>query len=351
VLIVRLTTDDESQVEAAMDERLNIEQQMVRYLLGELSIKDKLEMEMEFFTDPEIFDLLQGVEHDLIEGYINGKLSPSGRIRFERNYMTTPARLERVRFFHTLATVLPFDSYEFESRESAQEPVYAPAYDTSELEKKSSIWEIFLAPFRAPKLAFGISMAAALLILAVVGGVRIFEALTPKVQDISKNEPRPSAPNEDTKRDNADVKVPDDQSAPAISVVQATPEVIPTPTPKAPIIASFIWTVPGIRSLGSNAPRLIRIPPGIETVQLTLNFPDLPADRYSKFGAAIQNSAGREIWRRNDIKASRVKSGSFMVLRVPAKQFQNGPFSLMLSGNNSRAEWVNIREFYIKVER
>jgi hypothetical protein len=338
-----------------MDERLNIEQQMIRYLLGELSIKDKLEMEMEYFTDPEIFELLLAVEQDLIEGYVNGKLSPSGRIRFERNYLTTPVRREHVRFFQNLATALPLESFEsFESNAPGlyEEPIHAATYDTSELKKKTSIWELFLAPFRAPKLAFGISMAAVLLILGVVGAVKIFDTQTPLKEKVTQNNPRPSpeqkkaeeeAPNEEP--------TPNEQPTPEVSIIEQPPDVTPTPAPKIPVVASFVWTVPGIRSLGNNAPRLIRIQPGNETVQLTLNFPDLPADRYSRFSASIQDSAGKEIWGRSDIKANRVKSGASMVLKVPAKQFVNGPFSLMLGGNNSRGEWVDIREFYIKVER
>jgi hypothetical protein len=329
-----------------MDERLNIEQQMIRYLLGELSIKDKLEMEMEYFTDPEIFDLLLAVEQDLVEGYVNGKLSPSGRVRFERNYLTTPVRREQVRFFQNLASTLPLESFESNELALYEEPIQAATYDTSELVKKTSIWDIFLAPFRGPKLAFGISMAAVLLILGVVGAVRLFDTLPSVEPKVTRNNPRPSP-----EQEKADENIPNDQSTPEIRIIEQTPEVIPAPTPKIPVVASFVWTVPGIRSLGSNAPRLIRIPPGNEMVQLTLNFPDLPVDRYSRFSASIQDSAGKEIWSRSDIKANRVKSGSSMVWRVPAKQFATGPYSLMLSGYNSRGEWVNIREFYIKVER
>jgi hypothetical protein len=335
-----------------MDERLNIEQQMVRYLLGELSIKDKLEMEMEYFTDPEIFDLLLAVEQDLIEGYVNGKLSPSGRVRFERNYLTTPVRREQVRFFQTLTTSLPLETIEsiesIESNEPAfyEEPIHAATYDTSELKKKTSIWELFFAPFRGPRLAFGISMAVVLLILGVVGAVRIFDTLTTVEPRVTQNNPRPSP-----EQEQADQQVPNDQPTPEVRIVEQTPEVIPTPTVKVPVVASFVWTVPGIRSLGNNAPRLIRIPPGNETVQLTLNFPDLPVDRYNRFSASIQDSTGKEIWSRVDIRPNRVKSGSSVVLRVPSKQFESGSYSLMLGGNNNRGEWVNIREFYIKVER
>jgi hypothetical protein len=181
--------------------------------------------------------------------------------------------------------------------------------------------------------------------------MRIFETRTLNEQEIVKNEPRPSPVNEYPEQRKVDEKVPNDQPTPAISIIEQPPEVIPTPAPKTPVIASFVWTVPGIRSLGSNAPRLMRIPPANETVQITLNFPDLPADRYSRYRAAIQNSTGREIWSRSDIKGSRVRSGSSLLLKAPAKQLQTGPHSLMLSGYNNRGEWVDIREFYIRVER
>jgi hypothetical protein len=329
-----------------MEDRFNIEQQMIRYLLGELSITDRLEIEMEYFTDPEIFDLLQAVEHDLIEGYVNGKLSPSGRARFERNYLTTKGRREQVQFFQTLSSILPLDT-----KRTGKFQASFPAFESESLDQieKQSIWDILLAPFRGPRLALGVSMAVALLALGIFGAMKLFEIRENPA--IVQNNPKEKAPVKDiaVQPESAEIN-PKAQPKPTVpfKIVEGLPA---TPTPqKVPALVSFTWTIPGLRVLGDNTPRMIRIPPGADTVQIRLNFPDLTPSRYSRFTAALQNSDGREVWRRSDIRANKVRSGSSMVLNVPAKNINPGPYSLVLSGNKN-GEWVDIREFYIKVER
>jgi hypothetical protein len=322
-----------------MEERLRTEQQMIRYLLSELSIQDRLEMEMEYFTNPEVFDLLQAVEHDLIEGYVNGKLSPSGRVRFERNYLTTKGRREQVQFFQTLSSMLPIESKKVLK---FQKPLAAVGLERIDLGEKPSFMEILLAPFRGPRLALGVSMAVAIMILAAVGTIRLFEN--------GKQENGLVAQNPSQQQQQQQAQVVKEQPTPAFTIIQEPPAPVTATTPKVPAVISFTWTVPGLRVLGNNTPRIIRIPPGRELVQITLKFPDLAADRYSRFGITLQNSAGREIWNRTDIRATGVRGGSSMVVNIPANKLQSGPYSLMLSGMNKR-EWVDIREFYIKVER
>jgi hypothetical protein len=327
-----------------MEERLRTEQQMIRYLLSELSIQDRLEIEMEYFTDPEVFDLLQEVEHDLIEGYVNGKLSPSGRVRFERNYLTTKGRREQVQFFQTLSSMLPIESKKVLK---FQKPLTAVGLETIDLGEKRSFMEIILAPFRGPRLALGVSMAVAIMILAVVGAIRLFENGKQDNGLVAQNPPPQKVESPQQKAEQGNAK---EQPTPAFRIIEEPPASVTSTAPKVPAVISFAWTVPGLRVLGENTPRIIRIPPGRELVQITLNFPDLAADRYSRFGITLQNSAGNEIWRRTDIRANRLREGSSMVLNIPAKQLKPGPYSLMLSGMNKR-EWVDIREFYIKVER
>ncbi|MBO0719387.1 MAG: hypothetical protein J2P41_01075 [Blastocatellia bacterium] len=320
-----------------MEERLNIEQQMVRYLLGELSVQDRYELEAEYFTDPEIFDLLQAVELDLVEGYVNGKLSGTGRLKFEQNYLTTNGRREQVQFFKTLSANLPLDI-----KQPMKEPLPAAGFEAIKpavpAEVKPSFWELLLAPFRGPRLALGVSLAIAILLIALVGSLRFIEKRNERT--IAKNSPQPQE------------KDKQDQQALPVNPVPETPspKTGPIVTPKAPAVISMTWTITGLRVLGANAPRLIHIPPGHETVQINLNFLDLAHDRYSRFSAVVQNSTGKEVWRRNDIKANRAKAGSAIILNIPAKQLKPGPYSLMLSGNK-RGEWVDIREFYIKVIR
>lgn len=322
-----------------MEERLNIEQQMVQYLLGELSIQDRYELETEYFTDPEIFDLLQAVELDLVEGYVNGKLSGTGRLRFEQHYMTTQGRREQVQFFKTLSVNLPL-----ELKQPVKEPLPSVGFEAikppAPAGVKPSFWELLMAPFRGPRLALGVSLAIAILLITLVGTLRFIENRNP--QTVAQNTPQ---------QQKAEEKVAQEQPAPPTNPsVTPSPKTAPFVTPKAPAVISMTWTITGLRVLGANTPRLIHLTPGHETVQITLNFLDLAHDRYSRFSAVVQNSTGKEVWRRSDIKGNRAKAGSAIILNIPAKQLKPGPYSLMLSGNK-RGDWVDIREFYIKVVR
>jgi hypothetical protein len=74
-----------------MDER------SIAYLLGELPKEESERFEDECFDQEDWPEQLNQVEEDLIEDYLRGDLAPERRRLFERNYLTTTARVERVR--------------------------------------------------------------------------------------------------------------------------------------------------------------------------------------------------------------------------------------------------------------
>src|SRR4051812_14731756 len=86
-----------------MDE---LEQNMMRYLLGELSGQEQAALEGKYFTDPQVFDQVLKTESELVDGYVRGQLSAEVRERFEESYLKHPARRERVQFARALAAKL-----------------------------------------------------------------------------------------------------------------------------------------------------------------------------------------------------------------------------------------------------
>ncbi len=78
---------------------------MIRYLLGELREEEQDRLEEQLFTDPH-YDQLLAVEDDLIEAYARGELSVSRRERFEKHYLQTSDRRERVALAQDLAAIL-----------------------------------------------------------------------------------------------------------------------------------------------------------------------------------------------------------------------------------------------------
>src|SRR5437879_647486 len=67
-----------------------------QYLLGDLSSAQQDDLETKYFDDDELFSQLATVEDRLIEDYCQNRLDPARRERFEKYYLSTPQRRQRV---------------------------------------------------------------------------------------------------------------------------------------------------------------------------------------------------------------------------------------------------------------
>lgn len=76
------------------------------YLLDELPEHEAQQFEDECFSQPEWPEIVESAEEDLIQAYIENELSPERRQRFEENYLTTPARKEKLLFAQAFPRVI-----------------------------------------------------------------------------------------------------------------------------------------------------------------------------------------------------------------------------------------------------
>jgi hypothetical protein len=72
------------------------EEDIIAYLLEELSETDRERFEEECFALESWPPQINLVEEELIDHYLRAELAPERRVRFEENYLTTDARHERV---------------------------------------------------------------------------------------------------------------------------------------------------------------------------------------------------------------------------------------------------------------
>ena len=82
------------------------EQLLVKYLLGQLSREEELQVEEGYFVNDELHEELQAVEIDLIDRYVRNELSKDERERFEKRFLAAPDRVQDVMFAKTLKDYL-----------------------------------------------------------------------------------------------------------------------------------------------------------------------------------------------------------------------------------------------------
>jgi hypothetical protein len=81
-------------------ERSMNDENLKQYFLGRLSEDESNSLEIEVAESEELSELAQIVEVELIDDYLEGSLLPSDKLSFETHYLTTAARLEKVKFAH-----------------------------------------------------------------------------------------------------------------------------------------------------------------------------------------------------------------------------------------------------------
>src|SRR5438094_146343 len=118
-----------------------MEDRVVSYILGELSEQEQLQFESEFFANEEKFQLLQATRADLMDAYVDGKLSEKQRKQIEMHLLDSPGQRQYLEFAEVLTEYIS-------TKELKNAPVAVA------LQKKDkSIWESITAFFRARNFA------------------------------------------------------------------------------------------------------------------------------------------------------------------------------------------------------
>src|SRR5215467_15912543 len=69
---------------------------MARYLLGQLPEAEQEAFEERLFSDEDCVDQLSVVEMELIDDYLQGRMSATRRKEFENGFLTTPDRIKKL---------------------------------------------------------------------------------------------------------------------------------------------------------------------------------------------------------------------------------------------------------------
>ena len=89
---VRSNGDAKLGAMMAENERLQNEEQLRRYLLGQCSPNESDEVELAMVSEGEVADLLAVLEDELTEDYVSGALNDSERAAFERQFLNNQRR-------------------------------------------------------------------------------------------------------------------------------------------------------------------------------------------------------------------------------------------------------------------
>jgi CHAT domain-containing protein/Tfp pilus assembly protein PilF len=147
-----------------------VQQRIRQYLLGQLSDDVREQVEKDLVTDDEIYQELLIAEDEMVDEYLDGKLTESDRLAFETHFLATPDRQESFKFGRAFRRYVTGQGDKLAPEISRPKPAHTP-----------KPWHLSRAFFSSP-LAIA---ACALLLVALGFGIwRVFIRQSPVDQGL-----------------------------------------------------------------------------------------------------------------------------------------------------------------------
>ena len=325
-----------------MATELNNEDLIARYLLGELSEEQQIEIEDRAFADKNYLASITAVENDLIDEYVRNELSGAERQRFEKKFLASAERRKRVEFARALAGVM---SEAVVSRRVV-------------VEKTSSWRDAIYAFINGLTPAARIAFVSAVPLLLIGAGYLSIETLRlrSELRELrTANQAQRDAQqqalqlerrrNEELNAQLNQEKQQREQTDESLRELSEAGDAV-NPAPR-PVIAA-LTLLPGLTRGGDNKPSLV-LPEDARLVRLQIGID--PEEQYKKFAVELRTLAGRQVWTRENLNARNRRGARAVGLTLPATALKAGEYELRLQGVNDSGGAEDIGFYYFDVKK
>jgi anti-sigma factor RsiW len=282
----------------------HIDDDLKRYLLGELRDDEQASVEQRVFAGDDTHEELLAVEEDLIDAYVGGELSAEDRARFESHFLSSERRVQKVATARALAAGI-----EATVREAPHQTKWS-----------GRNWLI----------------AAASLAIVAAGWLALRPDGDPRRNSRGGSPPPPVT---STPQQAVGPSPAPPSAEPSAPTTRATPSAAPS------VIA--LTLVPGSSRDMSTGVRLV-IPPTADFVQVDCRFE--PAD-FRTYEAVLRTVGDRMVMTDTKLRARAVGKQMSVTLRWPAARLDANDYILTLSGLQSTGELEEIADYYFRVVR
>jgi hypothetical protein len=302
------------------------EQVMTRYFLGLLPAEEAERLDEQSIADAELARRLRVVEHDLVDAYVRGTLDSATRAQFERAYLTSARRREKVRFAESLRRAVDRSGVQ-PTVTSTMTPTMTPT-PTPTATPAPAPAAVRRARFNLQLGSLAFAFAA---ILLLVTGALLFQAIQLRQQLSTALSERAAL---DRRTQELQQQLNDQIAAKteASRELDRMRAVLSDAMQRAVGRAAALALSPQTRSIAT-VPAL-RITPDAENAAFKLL---LEANAYPRYQVALRDPGTNAIlWRSEPIAASPSgREGPSVPVVVPGRMLKTQHYSLDLSGINA----------------
>ncbi len=291
---------------------------LIQYLLGQLSEAERAGIEEKYFDDAEYYEQLKIVEAELLDDYVNHRLSAPQREAFEKSFLNSPNRRRRIAFAEVWREYIE------------KEPPLK--------EEKSS--SPFFNWLKRPLIFVPLTVVL-LLALCGVWLARQERTLTTEIEAAVAKE------QEKIERETQQRLQEERQRQEQMAREQQVPEQLaPTPENRPPpsLIASIVLSAGTVRSSGTL--NRVEVNSSTETIELILPFKD---EGHTSYSAVIERASGTQVLNKANLPAQTRGAQKRAVWSIAAKTLPAGDYLLTLRGITESGESEDLAEYQFRV--
>lgn len=293
-------------------------EELTRYLLGEMPEEEQTDFEMRYFSDGQLFGELCARRNNLIDSYVSGRLSPPMRERFEAGIDKSWAINERIRFAETLQGAIDTRSVGLTS-----------APQTRYRQTRAALSSFVSSYGRL------IIVATVLLVLLGVGWLILRSRRQESVDGNQAGLGNPSSASAEKSAIDPNQPRPTGSAAPAQTRDNS----------------GSLLTVPltsDLTGTASDARADVLVLPSIVLVKLVLIVDD-PRD--ADYTAVVTTAKDAEVFKTGSLKPHPNDAGRGVDLFVPANRLPDGDYVIHLSGVTANNETIAAGNYYLRVRK
>jgi len=335
-----------------MDHTLATDQLRVRYLLGDLSEEQQIQLEKECFADDEAFERLLMVEGELNDAYVRGELSGRDRQLFERSVLGSPRRRQRVEFaraFTRCVSGAPVDPMSGPALSRESRVWWLPSFALRAGRHSEPANELRQSPHRRRVLLW--SSATAVVLAVFVGWWLVVEAWRLR-GELAATQAEYASLQREVQRLHQELerhRGHSDQLAAALRREQAErarqAEELSRPQHRPELrIASAVLVAGLVR--GGTEPTRVIVPPGVEMLEVYI---DLEASDDDRYRAVLRTPEGEAVWSHNALKARQTSLGKAVVVQLPTRVIMRQAYVLTLRRVTAGGTREDVGEYYFRI--
>lgn len=305
-------------------------EKMRQYLLGEMSEEEMTALEERYFSDDHYFDELSMVEDELIDDSICGLLSVEDRALFEKAYLTSPRRREKVEIAAGMMKAL------------------GGADDRT----SSSLVKFLPALFQMKKPFAAIAMVAAglILVLGCAGLIVVNIHLYSRLGRVLSEQ---ASLREEAQRSQSQFLEQQKQTSQSTTELQREryrrslleEEISRMQQSRGPIM-SFVLFPGATRDMEES--NNLKIPKQVERVSLRLMLEK--EGRFKSYRAVVRTIDGKQLWAQDQLRLSPGNDPrSDIAVTLPASVLLPGDYVLTLSGITTKGAVEDVEDYFLRV--